>query len=156
MTKSQRLPIDFDSVPVDVLNEFPYAVTTSAIYQSQAPPGWTLAEVDALLPALEADRDHAADRDPLRGGAAGPGLRCNRPKLAPFQRAGGEALTWQPRTVIAKRLYWKAGGHGGALGEGGVAPRKQRHASTTTWRRARPRARRSRCRPAAGSSRSST
>jgi hypothetical protein len=26
--------------------------------------------------------------------------------------------------VIAKRLYWKAGGHGGALGEGGVAAAK--------------------------------
>jgi hypothetical protein len=51
-------------------------------------------------------------------------MRCNRPKLAPFRRAGGEALTWQPRTVIAKRLYWKAGGHAGALGEGGVAAGK--------------------------------
>src|SRR6185436_4806580 len=51
-------------------------------------------------------------------------LRCNRPKLAAFQHAGGEALTWQPRTVVAKRLYWKAGGHSGALGEGGVAASK--------------------------------
>src|SRR5262249_31784003 len=41
-TKNHRLPIDFDSVPARILNEFPFAVTTSAVYQSQAPPGWTL------------------------------------------------------------------------------------------------------------------
>jgi hypothetical protein len=52
-------------------------------------------------------------------------LRCNRPKLAPFQRAGGEALTWQPRTVIAKRLYWKAAGSSGALAEGSKSALKQ-------------------------------
>ena len=39
VTKDQRLPIDFDSVPFNVLNQFPYAVTTSAVYQSQPPPG---------------------------------------------------------------------------------------------------------------------
>jgi hypothetical protein len=123
-TKSQRLPFDFDTVPSTVLNQFPYAVTTSAIYQSQAPPGWTLAQ---STPSYRLWR-RTGTTPPIANlyEEARPGrvLRCNRPKLAPFQQAGGEALTWQPRTVVAKRLYWKAGGHSGALGEGGVAPDK--------------------------------
>ncbi len=57
--KTQRLPIDFDSVPVAILNQFPYAVTTSAAYQSQPPPGWTLAASNGLLRALEAHRNDA-------------------------------------------------------------------------------------------------
>jgi hypothetical protein len=124
VTKSQRLPIDFDSVPTKVLNDYPYVVTTSAIYQSQAPPGWTL--VDST-PSYRLWK-RAGTTPPIANlyEEARPGrvLRCNRPKLAPFQRAGGQALTWQPRSVIAKRLYWKAGGHAGALGEGGVAAEK--------------------------------
>jgi hypothetical protein len=123
-TKSQRLPIDFDSVPATVLNDFPYAVTTSAIYQSQAPPGWTLAQ---STPSYRLWR-RTGTTPPIANlyEEARPGrvLRCNRPKLAAFLSSGGEALTWQPRTVIAKRLYWKAGGHGGELGEGGVAAAK--------------------------------
>jgi hypothetical protein len=124
VTKSQRLPIDFDSVPTSVLNEFPYAVTTSAIYQSQAPPGWTLVQ---STPSYRLWR-RTGTTPPIANlyEEARPGrvLRCNKPKLAAFQRAGGEALTWQPRSVVAKRLYWKAGGHSGALGEGGVAASK--------------------------------
>jgi hypothetical protein len=123
-SKSQRLPIDFDSVPTDVLNDFPYAVTTSAIYQSQAPPGWTLAD------STESYRlwKRAAKTPPIQQLAeeARPGriFRCKKPKFRNYVHQGGEALTWQPRTVIAKRLYWKAGGTGGALGEGGVAAAK--------------------------------
>ena len=124
VTKSQRLPIDFDSVPTKVLNDFPYAVTTSAIYQSQAPPGWTLVDSTKSYRLWK----RAGTTPPIANlyEEARPGrvLRCNRPKLAPFARAGGEALTWQPRSVIAKRLYWKAGGHAGSLGEGGVAAAK--------------------------------
>ena len=124
-SKSQRLPIDFDTVPTSVLNQFPYAVTTSAIYQSQAPPGWTLAD------STESYRlwKRTAKTPPIQQLAeeARPGriFRCKKPKFRNYVNEGGEALTWQPRTVIAKRLYWKAGSATGALGEGGVAAAKQ-------------------------------
>jgi hypothetical protein len=123
-SKSQRLPIDFDSVPTSVLNQFPYAVTTSAIYQSQAPPGWTLAK------STESYRlwRRTGKTPPIQQLAeeARPGriFRCKKPKFRNYVHEGGEAFTWQPRTVIAKRLYWKAGSPGGSLGEGGVAADK--------------------------------
>jgi hypothetical protein len=123
--KSQRLPIDFDSVPASVLNEFPYAVTTSAIYQSQAPPGWTLAQSTGSYRLWK--RTGTTPPLTILAEEARPGriFRCNRPKFAKLKDAGGQALTWQPRPVIAKRLYWKAAHAGGALGEGGVAPDKR-------------------------------
>jgi hypothetical protein len=106
-TKSQRLPIDFDSVTAKVLNQFPYAVTTSAIYQSQAPPGWE--------PVKESDsyrlwrRTAATPPIAILYEEARPGrvYRCKNPKIGAFLAAGGELLTWQPRSVIAKRLYWE-------------------------------------------------
>jgi hypothetical protein len=124
VTKSQRLPIDFDSVPAHVLNDFPYAVTTSAIYQSQAPPGWTLVDSTPSYRLWKRTGTTPPITNLYEEARPGRVLRCNRPKLAPFARAGGQALTWQPRTVIAKRLYWKAGGPAGALGEGGVTASK--------------------------------
>ena len=124
VTKSQRLPIDFDSVPARVLNQFPYVVTTSAIYQSQPPPGWTLVDSTESYKLWKRTGTTPPIANLYEEARPGRVLRCNRPKLAPFARAGGEALTWQPRTVIAKRLYWKAGGHAGALSEGGVAATK--------------------------------
>jgi hypothetical protein len=122
--KAQRLPIDFDSVPEEVLNEFPYAVTTSSVYQSQAPPGWTLA---ASTPSYKLWRRTA--RTPniaILAEEARPGriFRCNRPKFRKIRSGGGSAQVWEPRPVIAKRLYWKAGGHAGALGEASVAAAK--------------------------------
>ena len=128
VTKSQRLPIDFDSVPfngVNGLNTFPYAVTTSAIYQSQAPPGWTLVQSTPSYRLWKRTGTTPPIANLFEEARPGRVLRCNRPKLAPFQRAGGQALTWQPRTVIAKRLYWKAAHAGGALNEGGVAADKR-------------------------------
>jgi hypothetical protein len=107
-TKSQRLPIDFDSVPTRVLNDFPYAVTTSAIYQSQAPPGWTLVDSTESYKLWKRTGTTPPIANLYEEARPGRVLRCNRPKLAPFAQAGGEALTWQPRSVIAKRLYWKA------------------------------------------------
>jgi hypothetical protein len=50
---------------------------------------------------------------------------CKNPKIRAFLSSGGQLLTWQPRPVIAKRLYWRAGGSSGALGEGGVSTAKQ-------------------------------
>jgi hypothetical protein len=125
VTKSQRLPIDFDSVPYTVLNQFPYAVTTSAIYQSQAPPGWTLAQSTPSYRLWKRTGTTPPIANLYEEARPGRVLRCNRPKLAPFQRAGGEALTWQPRTVVAKRLYWKAAGASGALAEGSKSALKQ-------------------------------
>jgi hypothetical protein len=117
-SKTQRLPIDFDSVPTSVLNDFPYAVTTSAIYQSQAPPGWTLTDSTESYKLWK----RTGTTPPIQQFAeeARPGriYRCNRPKFRRFRDYGGELLTWQPRPVIAKRLYWKAGAPSEILPEG--------------------------------------
>jgi hypothetical protein len=124
-SKTQRLPVDFDTVPYQVLNRFPYAVTTSAIYQSQAPPGWTLAD------STESYRlwKRTGTTPPIQQFAeeARPGriYRCHKPKFRQFVGQSGVLLTWQPRPVIAKRLYWKAGTQGGVLAESGVSASKQ-------------------------------
>ncbi|HEX5893483.1 MAG TPA: hypothetical protein VFY33_01530, partial [Solirubrobacterales bacterium] len=104
--KTQRLPIDFDSVPDEVLNQFPYAVTTSAVYQSQAPPGWT--EVAPNQSYRVWKRTSTTPRVAMLAEEARPGriFRCRNPKFRKILAGGGQALVW-PRPVIAKRLYWK-------------------------------------------------
>jgi hypothetical protein len=116
-TKTQRLPIDFDSVPVAILNQFPYAVTTSAAYQSQPPPGWTLAASNASYDLWR--RTGTTPNIAILGEEARPGrtFRCKSRKFDQFLAAGGEALVW-PRPVIAKRLYWKAASSNGVVLEG--------------------------------------
>ena len=118
-SKTQRLPIDFDTVPTSVLNTFPYAVTTSAKYQSHAPPGWKLAdstESYQLWKRVETTPPIQQFAEEARPGRI---YRCQRAKFRGFLGAGGELLTWQPRPVIAKRLYWKAARGNGVLLEGG-------------------------------------
>jgi hypothetical protein len=107
--KTQRLPIDFDSVPDEVLNQFPYAVTTSAVYQSQAPPGWT--EVASNQSYRLWKRTSTTPRVAMLAEEARPGrlFRCKNPKFRKILAGGGEALVW-PRPVIAKRLYWQRAG----------------------------------------------
>jgi hypothetical protein len=107
VTKNQRLPIDFDSVPARILNRFPYAVTTSAAYQSQAPPGWVLVKSTESYRLWR--RTGTTPPIAILYEEARPGrvYRCVNPKIGAFLSAGGELLTWQPRPVIAKRLYWK-------------------------------------------------
>jgi len=125
VTKSQRLPIDFDSVPARVLNQFNYAVTTSAAYQSQAPPGWTLLKSTASYKLWK----RTAETPPIAilYEEARPGrvYHCKNPKIGTFLSAGGTLLTWQPRPEIAKRLYWRAAPSGGVLPEGAVSTAKQ-------------------------------
>jgi hypothetical protein len=115
--KTQRLPIDFDSVPSEVLNQFPYAVTTSAVYQSQAPPGWTLAAANSSYRLWQ--RTGTTPNIAILAEEARPGrvFRCNNPKFRKILAGGGEALVW-PRPVIAKRLYWKAASSSGVVLEG--------------------------------------
>jgi hypothetical protein len=122
--KTQRLPIDFDSVPYDVLNQFSYAVTTSAVYQSQAPPGWRLAASSGSYRLWR--RTGTTPNVSILAEEARPGriFRCNRAKFRRVLAGGGEAVVW-PRPVIAKRLYWKAGASGGVVTEGGVSAAKQ-------------------------------
>jgi hypothetical protein len=107
--KTQRLPIDFDSVPDEVLNQFPYAVTTSAVYQSQAPPGWT--EVASNQSYRLWKRTGTTPRVAMLAEEARPGrlFRCKNPKFRKILAGGGVALVW-PRPVIAKRLYWQRAG----------------------------------------------
>jgi hypothetical protein len=122
--KTQRLPIDFDSVPFNVLNQFPYAVTTSAVYQSQAPPGWRLAASNDSYKLWR--RTGTTPPVSILAEEARPGriFRCKRSKFRRILEGGGDAVVW-PRPVIAKRLYWKAGEAGGVVAEGGVSPGKQ-------------------------------
>jgi hypothetical protein len=107
--KAQRLPIDFDTPASEVLNQFIYAVTTSAVYQSHAPPGWELADSTESYQLWR-----RVGETPLIGilaEEARPGriLRCKNPKFGPVLARGGDAFTW-PRPVIAKRLYWERDG----------------------------------------------
>ena len=122
--KTQRLPIDFDSVPYQVLNQYPYAVTTAAVYQSQAPPGWTLAASSSSYRLWR--RTGTTPTVAILAEEARPGriFRCRNPKFRKILAGGGEAVVW-PRPVIAKRLYWKAGAAGGVVAEGGVSASKQ-------------------------------
>jgi hypothetical protein len=122
--KTQRLPIDFDSVPYNVLDQFPYAVTTSAVYQSQAPPGWTLARSNASYRLWR--RTGPTPPVSILAEEARPGrvFRCKNPKFRTVLAGGGAAVVW-PRPVIAKRLYWKAGTAGGVVSEGGVSAGKE-------------------------------
>jgi hypothetical protein len=124
VTKSQRLPIDFDSVPFQVLNQFPYAVTTSAIYQSDAPPGWTLVDSTDSYKLWKRTGTTPPISNLYEEARPGRVYHCKNPKIGAFLASGGELLTWQPRPVIAKRLYWKAGSPSGAFAEGGVSPSK--------------------------------
>ena len=147
--KSQRLPIDFDSVPVDVLNQFPYAVTTSASTRARrrrAGP-WPHRR---LLPALEADRDHARrSRSSTRRRGPGRVFAATGRSSGALQRAGGEARHLAAAHGDRQEALLEGRAAGGALAEGGVAPPSAPR-STTTSRRARPRARRSSCRPGVG------
>ena len=117
--KTQRLPIDFDSVPFDVLNQFPYAVTTSAVYQSQVPPNWSLAASSASYRLWK--RTGTTPSVAILAEEARPGrvFRCKNLKFRKVLAGGGEAVVW-PRPVIAKRLYWRAGAAGGLVPEGGL------------------------------------
>jgi hypothetical protein len=109
VTKDQRLPIDFDSVPFNVLNQFPLAVTTSAVYQSQAPPGWELADETDSYKLWERTGETPSISILYEEARPGRVFRCQNPKLAAFLGGGGEPLVW-PRPVIAKRLYWEQDG----------------------------------------------
>jgi hypothetical protein len=117
-SKTQRLPIDFDTVPYEVLNEFSYAITTSGEYQSHAPPGWDVVDSNGSYRLWQ--RRETTPRIQQFAEEARPGriYRCKRPKFRGFQEDGGDLLTWQPRPVIAKRLYWRAGAPDRELPEG--------------------------------------
>ena len=118
-SKTQRLPIDFDSVPASVLNEFPYAVTTSASTRARRRPAgrWPTRTGHTSSGSGLGRRHRSAVR---RGGASGTDLPLQATESSRrFLDYGGELLTWRPRPVIAKRLYWKADGSSGVVLEGG-------------------------------------
>ena len=106
--KTQRLPIDFDSVPDEVLNQF----------LTRSPPA----------PSIRARRRRAGPRSPQTsptGSGSAPAQRresrCLPRRRVPGASSAartrssgrsspeGEALVW-PRPVIAKRLYWQRAG----------------------------------------------
>jgi hypothetical protein len=106
VTKNQRLPVDFDSAPARVLNGFPLAVTTSAPYQSQPPPGWTLIESTDSYKLYQREGETPPISILYEEARPGRVFRCQNPKLAAFLGGGGEPLIWT-RPVIAKRLFWE-------------------------------------------------
>jgi hypothetical protein len=110
VTKDQRLPIDFDSVPATILNRFPYAITTSAAYQSQAPPGWTLIKQSDSYKLWKRNSYSPPMSNLYEEARPGRVYHCKNPKIHAFLDDGGRLLTWQPRPQIAKRLYWKREG----------------------------------------------
>jgi hypothetical protein len=130
VTKDQRLPIDFDSVPTNVLNEFPYALTTSAAYQSHAPPGWTLVKQSESYKLWK--RTGTTPPIAILYEEARPGrvFRCNVSRLTPFRSVGGEAFVW-PRPQIAKRPYWKIEGKPNRSSQGGLVLPPGQKASQT-------------------------
>jgi hypothetical protein len=109
VTKDFRLPVDFDSVPNRTSNQYTYAVTTSAAYQSKAPPGFTVEQETDSYKLWR--RTGTVPPVAILYEEARPGrvFRCRRPKLAAFLGLGGDAVVW-PRPVIAKRLYWERDG----------------------------------------------
>ncbi|MGZ5356696.1 MAG: hypothetical protein ACXWE8_10095 [Solirubrobacterales bacterium] len=104
--KGQRLPVDFDSVFGKQLNDFDYAITTRADYQSAPPPNfepvretesYVLWKRNGLTPFVGVLAEEAR-----------PGriFRCGRKKYKRLLEREGVAIVW-PRPVIAKRLYWE-------------------------------------------------
>ncbi len=64
-----------------VLNQYPYAVTTSAIYQSQAPPGWTLVDSTGSYRLWKRTGKTPPIANLFEEARPGRVLRCNKPKL---------------------------------------------------------------------------
>ena len=74
-------------------------------------PGWTLVDSTESYKLWKRTGTTPPIAQPLRGGAARPRLPLQPPKVRRRSRQrAARLLTWQPRRVIAKRLYWKAGG----------------------------------------------
>ncbi len=132
--KAQRLPVDFDSVFPRQMNFFDYAVTTSADYQSGAPPNWEQVERTPSYVLWQ-----RVDRTPFVGTLAeearpGRVFRCSNPKFRELLKRKGIAITW-PRPVIAKRLYWELEGEplaGGEPSPGAIAELEPGQTATQT------------------------
>jgi hypothetical protein len=107
--KSQRLPVDFDSVYARDLDLFDFAVTSDADYQSGAPPNWE--EAARTESYVLWKRNGPTPFVGVLAEEARPGriFRCGRPKYQRLLDRTGVAINW-PRPVIAKRLYWEVGG----------------------------------------------
>jgi hypothetical protein len=104
--KGQRLPVDFDSVFANQLDDFDYAVTTRADYQSGAPPNFE--KVRETESYILWKRTGPTPFFGLLAEEARPGriFRCAREKYRRLLDRNGVAIVW-PRPVIAKRLYWE-------------------------------------------------
>jgi hypothetical protein len=107
--KNFRLPVDFDSTLPIYLDEFDFAVTTNAEYQSIAPTSFT--EVDHTDSYVLWKRTGPTPEFGVLAEEARPGriFRCENPKFSQELRTPGFTTIW-PRPVIAKRLYWKIDG----------------------------------------------
>ena len=100
-------------------------MTTSAIYQSQAPPGWTLADSTDSYRLWQ----RIAQTPPIAilAEEARPGriFRCKRPKFRKLrQRAGGAGARLAAAHGDREAALLEGRRHARALGEGGVAADK--------------------------------
>ena len=107
--KEFRLPVDFDSTLPIRLDDFDYAVTTDAQYQSIAPTNWV--EVDRTDSYVLWKREGPTPEFGVIAEEARPGrvFRCKNPKFSQELATQGFTTIW-PRPIIAKRLYWKIDG----------------------------------------------
>ncbi len=107
--KEQRLPVDFDTPVPTFLDQFDFAVTTDAEYQSLAPPNYVVA--DRTESYLLWERVGPTPEFGVLAEEARPGriFRCRNPKFAEELATEGFATIW-PRPIIAKRLFWEIDG----------------------------------------------
>ncbi len=107
--KEQRLPVDFDTPVPTFLDQFDFAVTTDAEYQSLPPPNFV--EADRTDSYVLWERVGPTPEFGVLAEEARPGriFRCQNPKFAEELATDGFATIW-PQPVIGKRLYWEIGG----------------------------------------------
>ena len=119
-----RLPVDFDSAFPSYLDQFAFAVTTDADYQSLPPPNWVEAERTDSYVLWE--RRGPTPEFGVLAEEARPGriFRCGNPKFAGELATVGFTTIW-PRPVIAKRLYWRINGKPDQSPAPGTARRRE-------------------------------
>ena len=147
--KTQRLPIDFDSVPV----RRPQSVPLRGDHQCRLPepgaPGLDPGRLERLLQTLEAHRNDPERVDPRGGGETGPRLPLQEPEVPPGPRGRRRGCGLAPAGDRQTALL--AGPPAATAACSSRRPRGQQPRSGR-----RPPARRSPCRRGSGSSRSNT
>jgi hypothetical protein len=108
--KDYRLPLDFDSVDPETLDQFRWVLATRAPYRSQPPPNLRLVEQTRSYELWERVGPTPVD-ERVFGEEARPGkvLGCTRKDLAigVKREVATKATIFDPRPVIGKRYAWR-------------------------------------------------